>query len=371
MTPVSGTPVYSTYHIEFACDDVTFNSVDTRDGQYWVIVEYPNADYLYPDDTSVPAPDAMLAAFFRFTDLYIHNEPYNADPICDIVPDDTYPVDAYDEFDACFDATGSNDPDGSIVTWEWDFDGDGIFDETPDDDHTGTDDYPCHLYTEDYVGEVSLRITDDFGAVVTCSVDVDITITSTVLFWYDGTQDDGGCTTSCGSGWAYSSSIQAWDESGGGSYPPNRCGAFRTPNFDIPAGVSSVHVEIKHWRNTETNFDGGIQGVSNNSGATWNWHRPGVNVFTYSSGTNFYSLMYHFGIYYQNCCNVGSYPYSDWTNRCWQGTGGSQSSPQTSDFTFNAYIGQDDICLGFGFMSDGSVQYGGWSIREIKVYFVP
>src|SRR6202011_3355042 len=56
-----------------------------------------------------------------------------------------------------FDGSASNDPDGAIVSYEWDF-GDGS---------SGTGSNPTHVYTRpgDYL--VRLSVTDDSGAVDT------------------------------------------------------------------------------------------------------------------------------------------------------------------------------------------------------------
>ena len=53
-----------------------------------------------------------------------------------------------------FDGTGSSDPDGTIVAYDWDF-GDG---------NTGTGDTPSHSYAADGTYTVSLTVTDNDGA---------------------------------------------------------------------------------------------------------------------------------------------------------------------------------------------------------------
>ncbi|MDQ0382069.1 PQQ-dependent sugar dehydrogenase [Amycolatopsis thermophila] len=54
-----------------------------------------------------------------------------------------------------FDASTSSDPEGSALTYEWDFDGDGTF------DATGVQ--ASHTYTENGQVEARLRVTDDAG----------------------------------------------------------------------------------------------------------------------------------------------------------------------------------------------------------------
>jgi len=55
-----------------------------------------------------------------------------------------------------FNATNSYDPDGKIVSYEWDLDGDGEFDDASGPNPTKTWDIP-------YRGNISLRVTDDRG----------------------------------------------------------------------------------------------------------------------------------------------------------------------------------------------------------------
>jgi PKD repeat protein len=64
-----------------------------------------------------------------------------------------------------FDGTGSNDPDGSIVSYAWNF-GDG---------NTGTGPTPSHTYASPGTFDVSLTVTDDAGAPSTCPTQANIT----------------------------------------------------------------------------------------------------------------------------------------------------------------------------------------------------
>ena len=76
-----------------------------------------------------------------------------------------------------FDATGSYDPDPcDELTFEWDFDGDHIYGEPVDDAYTGPPDNPTHSYTEDYIGPVNLKLTDNHGAESYCLVTVEVDI---------------------------------------------------------------------------------------------------------------------------------------------------------------------------------------------------
>jgi len=70
-----------------------------------------------------------------------------------------------------FDGTGSYDLDGTIVSYEWDLDGDGEF-----DDALGAN--PTKTWNTPYSGDISLRVTDNEGA-----TDVDTTTLTVSLLW--------------------------------------------------------------------------------------------------------------------------------------------------------------------------------------------
>jgi len=57
-----------------------------------------------------------------------------------------------------FDASGSFDPDGTIASYDWDFDGDGLF------DRTTTDPVTTYSYAVSGLKSVTLRATDSEGA---------------------------------------------------------------------------------------------------------------------------------------------------------------------------------------------------------------
>ena len=176
MTPIGGGDHYSTYHAEIPSDNVMNNSIDGNDGDLWIICEYEGEDYSCDFTPPGGAPPGILAAFFRYP-LFIADEPYNADPICELEVVTPMPYEGFlGEIE--FDATGSYDPDGDPLTFEWDFNGNGIYDEDPEDSYTGDPDNPTHTYTEDYSGWVNLRLTDGVGGEAICSVEVDVTFMS-------------------------------------------------------------------------------------------------------------------------------------------------------------------------------------------------
>jgi len=67
-----------------------------------------------------------------------------------------------------FDASGSSDIDGVITLYEWDWDNDGVYDEST------TLATIAHTWSDDYVGIVGLRVTDDDGATATDTASVTV-----------------------------------------------------------------------------------------------------------------------------------------------------------------------------------------------------
>ena len=67
-----------------------------------------------------------------------------------------------------FDASGSYDPDGEIATYEWDWDGDGIYDQSSNSATI------TRTWTEPYSGTIYLRVTDSEGATDTDNTSVEV-----------------------------------------------------------------------------------------------------------------------------------------------------------------------------------------------------
>jgi len=67
-----------------------------------------------------------------------------------------------------FDGSGSRDPDGRIMSYEWDFDGDGAYDLATD---SPTVEW---LYDEAGDYQVLLRVTDDDGAATTTAREIEV-----------------------------------------------------------------------------------------------------------------------------------------------------------------------------------------------------
>jgi len=171
MIPVGGTENYSTYHVEIPADDI----VGSEGNEYWIIARFDGFDYSNDFGVMNDAWDDPLAAYFRFN-LAVSPSQVNQDPICDLVIDPSTPVPATDlsPVPIMFDASGSSDPDGDSISFEWDFNGDGTYDGA-DDTYVGSPDKPTHGYVDDYTGKAYVRVTDGKGGDAVCSVDVDVT----------------------------------------------------------------------------------------------------------------------------------------------------------------------------------------------------
>jgi len=178
MVPTDGNENYSTYHVELTADDV--DSVDGN--EYWIIVEYPEHDYQNDYDTPNLAGDDPLAAFFRF-DLPVSPNPDNLAPVCDLYIESETQVGCGTE--VVFNATGTYDPDGDPMTFDWDFDGDGEFGDT----YTGPDDNPTYTYYSNYNGDACVRVSDGNGGESECCVAVDVEATAKNIDVTNGTAE--------------------------------------------------------------------------------------------------------------------------------------------------------------------------------------
>lgn len=119
------------------------------DGVYTVVLTVRYMDLLtgeqFEDDykTTVAISNEKTAAYFT------------ANPEGGEVPLDVH-----------FDATGSYDPDGEIVAYEWDFDGDGQFDD-------GTGEEADYTFTQEGDYDVTLRVTDNSGEYNTSTITIE------------------------------------------------------------------------------------------------------------------------------------------------------------------------------------------------------
>ena len=168
--PVSGNDFVSTWHVDIEADSVE----STAGNEFWIIAEYDAFDYSNPFGFPNQVEETPLAAFFRY-DLEVKQDISNADPVCGLSILTEMPAEDLSPVAVEFDASASSDPDGDPLTYEWDFDNDGVFSESPDDGFKGPSDKPTHGFYNDFVGPVTLKLTDGLGGQTICPVDVDIT----------------------------------------------------------------------------------------------------------------------------------------------------------------------------------------------------
>ena len=168
LAAIGGGDHYSTYHVEIPADGVTGNDGN----EYWIIAEYEEFDY--KNDFGVPnnVGNDLLAAFFRYY-LFVADEITNNPPVCDVVVVTTMPYEGWAKLIE-FDASGSSDPDpGDILSFSWDFDNDGNFDDSYE---AGTPENPKKYFGSDYNDVVCVRVSDGNGGETECCTEVlDIT----------------------------------------------------------------------------------------------------------------------------------------------------------------------------------------------------
>jgi len=166
MSPIGGSEFYSTYQVEITADNIE----GVEGNEYWVIAEQTGFDYSNEYEVPNDAENETLQAYFRY-DLDVSSVPGD-DPVCDIVIDPASPSMPYDGWGIfTFDASGSYDPNGLDLTFEWDFNNDGIF---GDSYESGTDQQPVKLFDFTNQAQVCVRVQNTSGGESICCVDVDI-----------------------------------------------------------------------------------------------------------------------------------------------------------------------------------------------------
>ncbi len=163
----------STYHVEIDAEDAS----GTDGHEYWAIAEYTDFGYANDFGTTNLCGNDPLSAFFRY-DLDVQQGFSNEDPICDLLVVTEMPASGWNEVPVEFDASGSYDPDGDEIEFEWDFNGNGIYSEDPEDSiDEGDSINPVHYYTENFYGIVSVLVTDTTFGEAVCQTDpLDITV---------------------------------------------------------------------------------------------------------------------------------------------------------------------------------------------------
>jgi hypothetical protein len=106
---------------------------------------------------------------------------YNQAPTCNLTldPSTPTPIHGWDAGGAPvkFISGGSDPNPGDVLTYAWDFDGDGTYGEVTDDKiDGGTPANPTHNYMANYTGKAWVKVTDPLGKFAICSIDVQAVI---------------------------------------------------------------------------------------------------------------------------------------------------------------------------------------------------
>lgn len=90
------------------------------------------------------------------SDWVLHAVIQAGDPVA-VIATSPDPAEGFVPLTVSFDASGSHDPDGTIISYEWDFDGDGVYDANNPSPLAG------HAYTTPGTFTCRLRVTDNDG----------------------------------------------------------------------------------------------------------------------------------------------------------------------------------------------------------------
>jgi PKD repeat protein len=133
-----------------------------------------------------------------------------------------------------FDGSASSDPDGVIVSWEWDFDGDGVFGEPGDESDNADVSNPAPVtYATAGSFDATLRLTDDDGASAQSAITITTNIAPTVSLEADVITGDAPLDVTFTAAAADANGSIAsleWDFDGDGNF--NEAGAEQAANGD-------------------------------------------------------------------------------------------------------------------------------------------
>ncbi len=254
-----------------------------------------------------------------------------------------------------------SDLDGTIVLYEWDFEGDGLYDW-----FSVSETDTAYIYTTPGAYTPQLRVTDNDGQTATVDLSVEVgampplAVANTdvleghvpltvnvnangstdpdgtiVLYeWnfgddlalFSDNMENGTSQWSAASPWAqiaddFHSAATAWTDSPGGNYTNNRNVSLTSTTIDL-SGVSSATLSFWHHYNTEFSKDYGHVEISTDGGTTW------TELAAYS-GT-----------------------LSAWTE---------------VQLDLSAYLPNSNVRIRFRFSSDESYVYDGWYLDDVML----
>ena len=171
------------------------------------------------------------------------------------------------------------------------------------------------------------------------------------FYVFDFEADNGGFAT-VGQDWEWGdpttmpsdahSGVNAWATKLSANYVASSNSRLTSPALIVPDGSSFATLSFWMWYDTELNFDGMNVKVSTNGGTTWTILTPDIGYNGVGRPTN---------------AGIPNEP-------CFSGHG--QQFWQKATFNLTPYQGQS-VMLRWHFGSDGSVQYSGFAIDDVRV----
>ena len=188
--------------------------------------------------------------------------------------------------DVSFDASASFDSDGTIVNYEWDWEGDGIYDAS-----TGTNPFSSHTYSTANVYNATVRVTDDQNATDTDFVTITVNSgggnqQSIAFDGFESKSFTGGTGAWVG-GWFGGGDVRIrWKKDGphtGNGHVRERRNTGDMERIVDLAGATNVHLQF--WSKVKS-FEGSDQAVVWVSSDGFNF--TPVAVFTAADSDNIY-----------------------------------------------------------------------------------
>jgi hypothetical protein len=211
-----------------------------------------------------------------------------------------------------------------------------------------SDTYDITCEAAGYIPETVQGIVFSTGA----SIVQDFALQISIYYFSDFEDNDGYLESNNASGWAWGtptagpgaaySGSNLWGTVLGGNYASS---ANWTLDTTIPVGIISTAymLEFWHWYDIESSYDGGNVKVSTDGGTTWELITPNGGY----PGTGNTSNPLNGEPIYDNTV-AGNF---------WQ----------LAEFDLAAYAGEN-ILVRWHFGSDGSVEYPGWYIDDVRIY---
>jgi len=139
---------------------------------------------------------------------------------------------------------------------------------------------------------------------------------------------------------AAASGTQAWLTNPAGDYNTSELSYLTSPPFNLSGAFSDPQLSFSHVFVTEGCCDEGWVEVSTNGGSTWR------KVGAAGQGSNWYN---------------------DTTNQWWDGSSGAGGAWRTASIRLADVAGQADVRLRFVFSSDGSSEFDGFGVDDVRL----